>query len=81
MLRLLQENIIKVEGLEENVNLANKLLNNLYNLAIKNSEIDEGEILGLIKIAKNSEASKVDNDVEKISHYVFKQEENIDKNS
>jgi phosphate starvation-inducible PhoH-like protein len=45
-------NIIKVEGPEENVNLAKKLLNNLYNLATKNNEIDEGEILSLIKIAK-----------------------------
>ena len=30
-------NIIKVEGPEENVNLAKKLLNNLYNLATKNN--------------------------------------------
>ena len=33
-------NIIKIECLEENVNLAEKLLNNLYNLATKNNEID-----------------------------------------
>ena len=59
-------NIIKIEGLEENVNLAKKLLNNLYNLATKNNEIDEGEILSIIKIAESSKASKVDNDVEKI---------------
>ena len=64
-------NIIKIEGLEENVNLAKKLLNNLYNLATKNNEIDEGEILSLIKIAKSSKASKVDNDVEKIESLCF----------
>ena len=64
-------NIIKIEGLEENVNLAEKLLNNLYNLATKNNEIDEGEILSLIKIVKNSKASKVDNDVEKIESLCF----------
>ena len=64
-------NIIKVEGPEENVNLAKKLLNNLYNLATKNNEIDEGEILSLIKIAKGSKASKVDNDVEKIESLCF----------
>ena len=64
-------NIIKIEGLEENVNLAKKLLINLYTLAIKNNEIDEGEILSLIKIAKSSEASKVDNDVEKIESLCF----------
>ena len=64
-------NIIKIEGLEENVNLAKKLLNNLYNLATKNNKIDEGEILSLIKIAKSSKSSKVDNDVEKIESLCF----------
>ena len=64
-------NIIKIEGSEENVNLTKKLLNNLYNLASKNNQIDEGEILSLIEIAKGSEASRVDLDVEKIESLCF----------
>ena len=35
-------NIIKLNGAEENINLAQKILENLYNLALKNNEIDEG---------------------------------------
>ena len=40
-------NIIKVTGSEENVNLTKKLLDNLYNLASKNHNLDEGEIFKL----------------------------------
>ncbi len=64
-------NIIKVSGTQENVNLTKKLLNNLYNLASKNSNLDEGEILSLIEIVKDSEPSKVDLDVEKIESLCF----------
>ena len=65
-------NIIKLNGAEENINLAQKILENLYNLALKNNEIDEGEIFGLVNMAKNSLSSKVDLDVEQIESLCFK---------
>ena len=64
-------NIIKVTGSEENVNLTKKLLDNLYNLASKNHNLDEGEILSFIKIVKSSKPSNFDLDVEKIESLSF----------
>ena len=47
-------NIIKIEGLEENVNLAKKLLNNLYNLAtIEYSEKNLNQTIETLKLIIN----------------------------
>ena len=52
-------NIIKVTGSEENVNLTKKLLDNLYNLASKNHNLDEGEILSFIKDCKKFKTNQI----------------------
>ena len=67
---LTRGNFLKVSGEINAVKVTTKLLENLFGNALKNNFIDEGEVLGMINLYKDSSRSQI-NKVQEINDSSF----------